>query len=92
MKPNEHDTIGPIYMIVNGESVPVPEVLTEVEAIQMLRLDIDGPEDPGQTLSYYRDKGLLRATRIGKRLRYSKREVLKFLEIQTEETNRRDEK
>jgi hypothetical protein len=93
MQDNERDTLcdGPIYMVDGEKVIPVPEVLTEQEVIKMLRLDLGGPEDPGQTLAYYRDKGLLRATRIGKRLRYWKHEVLKFLEFQTEETNRREE-
>jgi hypothetical protein len=74
-------------MKIDGQSVPVPEVLTEEEVISLLRLDIDGPGDAKHTLAYYRDKGLLRPTRIGKRLRYWKQEVLRFLERKTEMTN-----
>jgi hypothetical protein len=77
----------PIYMVDGEKVIPVPEVMTEEEVIKMLRLDADGPDKPKDTLRYYREKGLLRATRIGKRLRYSRPEVLRFLEVQTDETN-----
>ena len=62
---------------------PVPELLTEDEAIRFLRLDEDGPKEPKLTLLYYRDKGLLRPTRVGKRLRYQKVELLRFLDSLT---------
>jgi len=63
---------------------PVPELLTEQEAISFLRLDTDGPTDPTRTLKHYRDKGLLHPTRIGKKLRYSKKELLSFIDLMTE--------
>ena len=66
---------------------PVPDLLTEQEAIQFLRLDTDGPKHPEQTLQYYRSEGLLRATKVGKRLRYTKSELLQLLERLTERTN-----
>ncbi len=66
---------------------PVPMLLTESEAITLLRLDIDGPKNPEQTLQYYRQEGLLRATKVGKRLRYTKTELLRLLERLTERTN-----
>ena len=69
---------------------PVPEVLVKRELIELLRLDEDGPKDPALTIQYYRDKGLLKGVRIGKRIRYSKTEVIKFLEKQTEWTNRKN--
>ena len=65
---------------------PVPDLLTEQEAITFLRLDIDGPADPSRTLKHYRDKKLLHGTRIGKHLRYSKRELLRFIDEMTERT------
>jgi hypothetical protein len=86
---NHYEQIGPIYMKVDGQSVPVPEVMTEQEVIRMLRLDEEG-QDSNHALAYYRDKGLLRPTRIGKRLRYWKQEVLRFLERKTEMTQRSD--
>jgi hypothetical protein len=58
---------------------PVPEVLSEQEAIEFLRLD-DGPRHPEVTLQYYRSEGLLKGFKIGKKLRYSKTELLRFLE------------
>ncbi len=79
---------GPTYMPVGKEVRPVPEVMTENEVIQFLRLDVDGPQSPQQTLQYYREKGLLKGTRIGKRLRYCRPEVLKFLQLQTNQTNK----
>ena len=67
---------------------PVPELMTEDELIRFLRLDVDGPANPSQTLQYYRDKGFLRATRVGKRLRYQRKEALAFLDQLTEHTQR----
>ena len=58
---------------------PVPEVLTEQEAIEFLRLN-DGPKHPKTTLQYYRSEGLLRGIKVGRRLRYTKTEMLRFLE------------
>ena len=69
------------------DSQPVPEVLAEEEVIKLLRLDEDGT-DSSYTLRYYREKNLLRATQIGKKLRYIKQEVLNFLALQTERTNK----
>ena len=62
-------------------------LLTEAEAIKFLRLDDGGTKHPETTISYYRSEGLLKATRVGKKLRYLKSELLKFLEIQTKITN-----
>jgi len=69
----------------NGDLFPCPELLTEEEAIRYLRLDIDGPAKPSLTLRYYREKGLLRATRVGRRLRYRRVELDRLLECLTEE-------
>ena len=63
---------------------PCPELLTETEAISYLRLDLDGPENPSLTLRYYRERGLLRGTRVGRRLRYRRIELERFLERVTE--------
>ena len=84
---NSNDTINIIFF-PNGR--PVPEVLVEKELIELLRLNEDGPKDPHLTIQYYRDKGLLKGIRIGKRTRYTKQEILKFLEKQTEWTNRKN--
>jgi len=67
----------------NGGFSPCPELLTEAEAIRYLRLDIDGPAKPENTLRYYREKGKLKATRIGKKLRYTRKALEEFLQKMT---------
>ena len=69
------------------DGTPVPELLTEEETIRFLRLDDGGTKHPSLTLQYYRSEGLLRATRVGKRLRYLKYELLRFLNELTQRTN-----
>lgn len=59
----------------NGGFTPCPDLLTENEAIRYLRLDMDGPGNPEGTLKYYRDKGVLRAVRVGRKLRYPRKEL-----------------
>jgi hypothetical protein len=54
---------------------PCPEILTEEEAIRYLRLDIRGPQNPKNTLQYYRDRGVLHGVRIGRQMRYPRREL-----------------
>jgi hypothetical protein len=71
----------------NGQ--PAPIILTEQELITLLRLDTEGPQTPSLTLQYYRDKGLLRGIRVGKRIRYYLYDVLRFLELQVDWTNRK---
>lgn len=73
---------------VKGDHSLCPDLLTENEAIRFLRLDVGGPAKPDKTLQYYREQGLLRATRVGKRLRYQRKELLKFLDRLTERTQR----
>ena len=70
-----------------SDGTHVPDLLTEEEAIKFLRLDVDGPKDPQTTLEYYRSEDRLRATRVGKKLRYLKSELLNFLEYQTQYSN-----
>ena len=67
------------YTIFFPDGRPVPEVLIEQEAIEFLRLD-DGPKNPEATLQYYRSEGLLKGIKIGRKLRYTKTEMLRFLE------------
>ena len=69
-----------------ADGAHVPDVLTEEEAIKFLRLDIDGPKEPSATLKHYRDKNMLRGTRIGRRYRYSRAELLKFIVVATNHT------
>ena len=67
---------------------PCPELLTEAEAIRYLRLDLIDVTDPVGTLSYYRKRGVLRATQVGKCLRYRRAELERFLEIITKNNPR----
>lgn len=69
-------------------SEPCPEVLTVEETIRYLRLDLIDVSDPAETLAYYRRKGLLRGTQIGKCVRYRRREIERFLELLTESNPR----
>ena len=67
----------------------VPDLLTEQQAIHYLLLDgEDGPRNPRLTLQHYRDEDILRATRVGKKLRYTRTELLRFLEKMTEKTKK----
>ena len=63
---------------------PCPELLTEAEAVRYLRLDQIDIEDPASTLRYYRKKGLLRATQVGKCVRYRRVELERLLECVTQ--------
>ncbi len=67
---------------------PCPEVLTEEEAIRYLRLDETSVKDPSRTLRYYRGKGWLRATQVGRRVRYRRVELDQLLDRLTEENPR----
>ena len=67
-----------------GGFAPCPELLTEDEAIRFLRLNEITVQDPATTLRYYRKKGLLRATQVGKCLRYRRVELEKLLDRLTE--------
>ena len=69
---------------------PLPEVVTEEEAVKFLRIDTTGVKNPQSTLRYYREQGLLRGTQIGKQLFYTKTELLEVLAKQTEFTNRKN--
>lgn len=65
----------------NGGFTPCPEVLTEEEAIRYLRLD--DATNPSRTLRYYREQGRLRGTKVGRHLRYLRRNLDEFLDKQT---------
>lgn len=67
-----------------GNFVPCPELLTEEEAIRYLRLDDVLVKDAANTLKYYRKKGLLCATQVGKCIRYRRVELERFLDKLTE--------
>ena len=72
----------------NGGFTPCPELLTEEEAIRYLRLDSINVEDPTRTLRYYRKKGLLRATQVGKSIRYRRVELERLLDRLTQNNPR----
>ena len=72
----------------NGGFTPCPELLTKEEAIRFLRLDGIDIENPGNTLTYYRKKGLLRGTQVGKRIRYRRIELERLLDRLTESNPR----
>lgn len=63
---------------------PCPELLTEEEAIRYLRLDLIDVDEPAGTLRYYRRRGLLRATQVGKCVRYRRVELERLLERLTD--------
>jgi len=64
----------------NGSYEPCPELLTEAEAIRYLRLDTLELRNPSDTLRYYRNKRLLRATPLSNRLFYTRKALDEFLE------------
>ncbi len=71
-------------VLPGNDARPCPEVLTEDEAIQYLRLDLVNIDDPSATLARYRRLGLLRGTQIGKCIRYRRVELERFLDRITE--------
>ena len=78
--------IGPVYM---PDGRPAPEVMTQEDAIQFLRLNDANLKNPATTLQYYRDKGELNGIRIGKTIRYTKEDLLNFLRNQSIKTKNR---
>ena len=87
---SERPVISPMSSAILPGDPPqlCPELLTLEEAIRFLRLDVDGPEKPELTLRRYREMGLLRATLVGRRIRYLRTELMRFLARKTE--NHRD--
>ena len=63
---------------------PCPELLTEQEAVRYLRLDQIDTDDSAGALRYYRKRGLLRATQVGKCIRYRRVELDRLLERLTD--------
>lgn len=74
--------VGAVLPDGNGGFTPCPELLTEHQAILYLGLDKQ-KADPVKTLTYYREKKLLKATKIGKNLFYSRKELDRFIEKMT---------
>jgi len=76
-KMNFHSENSGIVFMPGG--TPAPEVMLESELIKFLRLDVLGVKNPAGTLRYYREKGKLRATKIGGYNIYTKADALEFL-------------
>jgi len=73
----------------NGGWSPCPELLTEEEAVRYLRLDTLNTKEPRLTLRHYRQQRKLKATKIGKRLLYSRKALDDFIEEMTDYHNRK---
>jgi hypothetical protein len=65
------------------DGTPVPSVMLEPDLIRFLRLNELGVRNPENTLRYYRERGKLRATKIGNRNCYTVQAALDFLEEMT---------
>lgn len=79
-------TVPILYFPRRGSEAPdpVPFLMTESELIRFLRLDETGVQNPSETLWRYRKQGSLKATRVGRCLRYRLPDVLAFLETAQE--------
>jgi hypothetical protein len=63
------------------------ELLTPIEVAQYLRLDETGDHTPRsalRTLTYWRQKGLLKATKFARHIWFRRAELDRFLEVKTE--------
>jgi len=69
---------------VMPDGKPAPSILTPDEAVCFLRLD------KTETLDYYRRRHLLNATVIGKKLLYSRVELLNFAERMTHKGDKKE--
>ena len=63
-----------------------PELMTPIEAAMFLRLDQTGhtPKSAIRTLTYWRDRKELKATKYARRVWYLKKELQEFLITKTE--------
>lgn len=66
--------------------MPCPVLMTEPEVIRFLRLDNQRAK-PENTLAHYRERGLLKATLLGKNRFYYRKAVIEFLDKLTTNTN-----
>jgi len=73
----------------NGGYTPCPAVLTEAEAVRYLRLDTIGRKDAAKTLQYYRERGLIKPTRLSNVNFYLRSELDMFLATMTARTAER---
>jgi len=82
-------SVMPLLAVLPGNPGEIcPELLTEAEAIRYLRLDLIDVVDPAGTLTYYRRQGLLRATQVGKCIRFRRIELDRLLDRLTENNPR----
>ncbi|HEX3356965.1 MAG TPA: helix-turn-helix domain-containing protein [Tepidisphaeraceae bacterium] len=86
--PPSSSTLVPSTVLPGSHQEVCPDVLTEQEAAKYLRLDLIDVENPAGALNYYRRKGLLRGTQIGKCVRYRRIELERFLDRITERNPR----
>jgi hypothetical protein len=63
-----------------------PELMTPVEAAMFLRLDQTDhtPKSAERTLTYWRDRGELKATKFARRVWFLRDELTRFLRQKTE--------
>jgi hypothetical protein len=63
-----------------------PDLMTPVEAAMYLRLDQTdhSPKSATRTLTYWRDRGYLKATKYARRIWFLKDELERFLKNKTE--------
>ena len=73
----------------NGGFTPCPALLTAEEAVRYLRLDTLGRKDPAKSLQWYRERALLRATRISNVNFYTRAALDDFLAKMTALTGER---
>lgn len=76
--------VSTIYLPPVGDrpAEPAPFLMTEEETVRLLRLTEN--TDPYSSLKRYRDRGWLKATQVGREVRYQLPDVLKFLETAKE--------
>lgn len=70
------------------DGTPAPYVLTPEQAVKFLQLD-GQVKNPENSLKYYREEHLLKATYIGRRCLYSLKELCDFVDRQTKENRRK---
>ena len=89
-QPHTNPILGPpVLPDGRGGYTPCPSLLTEEEAIRYLRLDTLGRKDPAKTLQYYRERGLINATRISNVNFYLRSSLDEFLANVTARTYER---
>lgn len=76
---NQHFGFVPLM----SDGTPAPAVMLEQDLIRFLRLHELGVRNPQNTLRYYRERGKLKATKIGNRNCYTVQAALEFLEEMT---------